>query len=68
MLLLLFSAGQDRLMLECLGERGEEQQTMNQGQRGFYSEDPGWVPGGPGGHSGGPLLETGARAARDSGV
>lgn len=68
MLLLLFSAGQNQLMLECLGECGKEQQTMNQGQRGFYSEDPGWVPRGPGGHSGWPLLETGARAARDSGV
>lgn len=34
-------------MLECLGEGGKEQQTMNQGQAGLYSEDPGvgsWWP------------------------
>lgn len=28
-------------MLECLGEDGKEQQTMNQGQAELYSEDPG---------------------------
>ena len=38
---LLYSVGQSQLILECLHSCGKEQQTVNQGQAGLSSEDPG---------------------------
>lgn len=47
-------------MLECVGECGKEQQTMNQDQAGFHPEDPGVGSCGLRGSLRWPLLERGA--------